>query len=335
MSSYVVVLRYSESVIRRSFTIVELLISVSIMAILASASLFALYGVMEDAKEMRTRAQIARLNELILDRWDQYQSRPVPVVVSPTANPRAAAQARLAGLRELMRMELPDRKSDVIDGAVTLKQPNAPATPLRVSRWRTYQRRARAMVEAQLAPTPLPSPWHSAWTEQFESSECLYLIVASIQDGETNGVSYFRESEIGDLDGDGMPELLDGWGKPLAFLRWAPGFLEYSDIQVKDSDRAPDPFDPLKVDPRWSDDGDPTNDPFALYPLIYSSGRDGSFDIAADYDPPGPDTYFRQSVALPYPNDPYHTANLVLGNGFGEPGPGSADNITNHLLGGN
>lgn len=304
------------------------------MGILASASMFALYGVMEDAKEARTRAQIVRLNELILDRWDEFQSRPVPIVIPPAANPLAAAQMRLAGLRELMRMEMPDRKSDVIDSAVTLKQPNAPTQPLAVSRWRTYQRRARAMVQAKLAPAPLPSPWYNGWTEAFESSECLYLIVASIQDGDTNGVSYFRESEIGDLDGDGVPELLDGWGNPIAFLRWAPGFIEYSDIQVKNSDIAPDPFDPLKVDPRWTNDGDPTNDPFALYPLIYSGGRDGILDVDANYTTStGP---FRQSVASPYPNDPYHTA-PALGKGFGYTDPytqpGSADNITNHLLG--
>ncbi len=322
---------------RRSFTLAELMISMSIMGILASAALFALYGVVDDAKEARTRAQIARLNELLLDRWDAYQTRAVPVQVPGTANPRAAAQARLAGLRELMRMEMPDRKSDVIDGAVVLVQPNAsPTVPLNVALWKTYQRRARAMAEANLSPTPLPSPWHAAWTEQYESSECLYLVIASIQDGDTSGLSYFRESEFGDLDGDGIPEILDGWGNPLAFLRWAPGFLTYSDIQVKDSDVAPDPFDPLKVDPRWTDDGDPTNDPFALFPLIYSSGRDGSLDVAADYDPPSPsDQYFRQAVAMPYPNDPYHTAASVLGNGFGEAGPGSADNITNHLIGGN
>lgn len=329
------ILGYRSLVRRTSFTLVELMISISIMGILASASMFALYGVMEDAKEARTRAQIARLNELILDRWDEFQSRPVPIVIPPTANPRIAGQMRLAGLRELMRMELPDRKSDVIDGAVTLKQPNAPTQPLAVSRWRTYQRRGRAMIEAKLKsltpPQPLPNPWHNAWTKEHHSAECLYLIVASIQDGDTNGLSYFRDSEIGDIDDDGMPELLDGWGNPIYFLRWAPAFLEYSDIQVKNSDLAPDPFDPLKVDPRWTNDGDPTNDPFALYPVIYSGGRDGARDMYNEYN----GGELRQSVATPYPNDPYHTAANGIPNGIGEPGPNDADNITNHLLGAN
>ena len=64
---------------RRSFTLAELLISMSILAIFSTAALFAMFGVMEDAKEARTRGQIARLHEMIVFRWDSYQSRAVPV----------------------------------------------------------------------------------------------------------------------------------------------------------------------------------------------------------------------------------------------------------------
>ena len=42
----------------------------------------------------------------------------------------------------------------------------------------------------------------------------------------------FNESEIGDVDEDGCPEFIDGWGRPIMFLRWAPGFR--SDLQMGD-----------------------------------------------------------------------------------------------------
>jgi len=335
---------------RRSFTLVELMITISIMAILASATLFALYGVQQDAREARTRSQIARLHELIVTRWDSYQGRAIPVQIPAGTSPRVAALTRLEALRELMRMELPDRKSDVVDAASVLSRTNPspppPNLPLAVSLWRAYQRQAIAQLRAQISPAPLPNPWHQNWTEEHQGSECLYLIVSTIHDGDNNGLDFFRPAEIGDTDGDGMKELLDGWGKPIEFLRWAPGFLAGSDIQVRDSDNAPDPFDPLKVDPRWTPtDGDPTNDPYALYPLIFSAGRDEVYDVAVDYDTDSSTSVFdpfRYSVGNllasgsgPFRNDPYHTEPTSLGNGFGWPGPGAADNLTNHLLGAN
>ena len=37
-------------------------------------------------------------------------------------------------------------------------------------------------------------------------------------------MSQFGENEIKDLDGDHWPVFIDGWGNPIMFLRWAPGF---------------------------------------------------------------------------------------------------------------
>ena len=71
-----------------------------------------------------------------------------------------------------------------------------------------------------------------------------------------------------------MPEILDPWGKPIYFLRWAPGFA--SDLQDP-SRRAPDPFDPLRIDPRWASDD--AEKPFALFPLVYSAGRDRDYGV--------------------------------------------------------
>ena len=41
-------------------------------------------------------------------------------------------------------------------------------------------------------------------------------------------MSQFGENEIADLDGDGWPVFVDGWGNPIMFLRWAPGFSSES-----------------------------------------------------------------------------------------------------------
>jgi len=115
------------------------------------------------------------------------------------------------------------------------------------------------------------------------------MILANIREGDTTGLEFFDESELGDTDNDGMPELLDAWGRPIYFLRWAPGYtsvLQPADI----TQRQPDPFDPLRVDPRFENNNESNadtklDDPFALYPVIYSGGRDRSYGLVRkDYD---------------------------------------------------
>lgn len=353
---------------RRSFTIIELLISIAVITILASISLSVLHSVLEDAKEARTRAQIAKLNELIMRRWEEYQSRPVPIKILANTSPGDAARFRLDALRELMRMELPDRKSDVADIAVTLT--SGP------SLWRAYQRRAAAstggtwkLVDHDSDPsTPdivvlRDGSGIDKWSEKFQGAECLYMIAAAIQDGDGNGLDYFKPNEIGDLDGDGMLEILDGWGHPIEFLRWAPGFE--SDVQIiPDPLNLPpnpfDPFDPLHVDyaPTRVDFDIPING-FPLHPLIMSAGRDKSFDIygVVNFDSPDLPPFVRYSIAtnaVPDAGEPQERANspylapdpmsiltnppkidFQLGSPADVDGSGElddVDNITNHAI---
>ena len=349
---------------RRAFTLVELLVVISIIGILASMTLFTLYGVREDTKERRAHAEVSKINELMMQHWEAYRTRAVAVSVPYGVDPSASSQRRLSALRELMRMELPDRKSDLLF-PVTESPANLADKPLflksRPALWRAYIRRARQQVIGHygLAATDVDA-WKddARWTPLHQHAECLYMILATMRDGDITGLDFFTEGEIGDADNDGMPEILDPWGVPIYFLRWAPGFR--SDIQPGDlKPAAPgnagsgngDLFDPLKVDPRWSD-SIPDNDPFILFPLIMSAGRDKAFDILVDFLPlpfPQPlpwllDYNNPPSVSPPlqnFPNDPYVTyehATLgpvqigVVADVNGDGVAGYADNITNHLI---
>ena len=99
----------------------------------------------------------------------------------------------------------------------------------------------------------------------------------------------FSPSEIGDTDKNGWPEFLDGWGRPIFFLRWAPGCSAnhttggvvdgYSDIQSGDPTKDHDPFDPHRADQAA----------YHLIPLIYSEGatpgdKDHGININGTYD---------------------------------------------------
>jgi hypothetical protein len=183
----------------------------------------------------------------------------------------------------------------------------------------------------------------SRWTQENEGAECLYLILSAMRDGDKSALDYFDSTEVGDTDGDGMPEILDGWGTPIGFIRWPVGYVESATFPGSETmqlvgPRAPDPFDPSKVDPHWGY----MPQPFALYPLIYSAGRDKSYDIVSSLD-----AGFRYAVppaagaGNPFnlPNDPYFipagtslTSQVQIGTPMDVDGDGYlnfADNITN------
>ena len=226
----------------RAFTLIELLITMSIIAIMASMVLVGLYSAQEAGKQAKTKALIAKLDSIIKYRWESYRTRRVPIVLAPPPLPSDptyltykynVALARLAALRDQMRMELPDRWSDIVSVTGTGPTYTVTTTPAGLqnvmmpggptlagiptsSVWRGYVRRVTAGKQPTL---------------DFQGAECLYMIVMSALAEEGDARDVFKPGDVGDFDGDGFPEFLDAWGQPIRFLRWAPGF-QYSELQV-------------------------------------------------------------------------------------------------------
>ncbi|UUO05259.1 type II secretion system GspH family protein [Blastopirellula sp. J2-11] len=274
--------RRGRTAARRGFTLVEMLVVVMILGLLSGMVLLALAGAGETAREARTRGQIQKLNEFIMTRYESYRTRRTPRGTS--SNPIAQARQRVDQIRALMVQEMPDRKTDL----QTVYTPGGSFSTI-------YARHQRAIMA--FTGNSTWGPAYAAWTPDNQHSECLYLILASITDGETNALDFLHDSEVGDTDDDGVPEVLDGWGNPIAFLRWPQGHIgietSLQDIRVFDS------LDPLRVR------GDlVTNTPlpavppgdnktdvhplgtgfahFNLMPLVVSAGKDGIFDIGGD-----------------------------------------------------
>jgi hypothetical protein len=90
-----------------------------------------------------------------------------------------------------------------------------------------------------------------------------------------------------------------------------------------------DPFDPLHVEPFNTG----TTHSYPLYPLIYSAGPDGKYDLTAD----NPAANNGQGIIYSkINNDPFDTnVRTLIGRGDSD-GDGedlSIDNITNHDIG--
>lgn len=235
-----------------AMTLLELLIAIVIVGLLAGMVMFASYSATERAKERRTHTLIANLDAIIRGRWDTYRARRMPVntggdqfvdqnndgvyngidslisdlngngVYDAAPDVRSAGRMRLDALRDLMRLEMPDRWTDVTDGPIAIGvlggDPIArPAAS--VSHLRTYN-----TIVGAINPPPAEA------IAANQEAECLYIVVMNAlkEDGDTRDL--FTIGDTGDVDHDGFPEFVDGWGRPIMFLRWPVGFA--SDLQV-------------------------------------------------------------------------------------------------------
>jgi prepilin-type N-terminal cleavage/methylation domain-containing protein len=334
--------------LRRGFTLIELLVVVTIIGILASVSLATMYVSTERAKEAHTRAIITRLDAVVMARYESYRTRRLPMdprtLVSDASDAREVARVRLQGIRDMMRMEMPDSWADVTNDPVF--KPYFPRPALNQAYFRRYENNVDE-TGTQLKPTP-----------QYQNAECLFLVVTmGALEEDSSALDTFRHEDVGDADGDGVPEFHDGWGQPIRFQRWVPGFVsvlqpdanpattddpETPEIEglERDAVNNHDPFDPLRLDmpPPAETATLLRTEPsafagFRLYPLIYSAGADGQVDLL--------DTYADLTTEKPS-NDPYFdpapsttTAEKWLGAPYDHDSDGlnHLDNIHNHQLG--
>ena len=183
-----------------------------IIAIMAAALLGALAKTREAARADATKATIAKLNDLVMRRYESYMTRRVPLDLSGMT-PRRRREIRLNAIRDLMRMEMPERWNDVIE--------------------RSHRESLRARVPAAAGPaqSTRPSTGAKQAGPDHAMAKCLYMwVMTSIPDAKT----MFTSREMAIVDSDGWTCFIDGWGRPISFLRWAPGYSPNSDIQVAD-----------------------------------------------------------------------------------------------------
>lgn len=271
---------------RGGMTLVELLVTLVIISILTSLSMAGLAVARNSARRSKTEATIRKLSEIILPYYEQYETRRPNVgnasAVAALANGRTyLTDAKQTAIRRLMTLELPERVSD-FRNAFTVSATDIPtAPPLTI----TYGGGGGATATAIIGEVPpaarryflLTSLRNADGTLQraadgsvsfinATSSELLHLIVTRGPVADPDIIAHFREDEVRDTDGNGLPEFVDGWNRPIAFRRWPVGFA--SPMQPIDGSLR-------NIEPLVSSNG------HRLVPLIFSAGPDGSYDIEA------------------------------------------------------
>lgn len=305
---------------RRGFTLVELLITTGIIAILAGLVLFTMVTAQSSAKAAKTKTIIATLDQLMMERYDSYNTRRVSLLtlnqglMTDAEFALAKRKQRLNGIRRLMQLEMPERWSEV-DVALADVAPLSALPGLNTAYKRRYDAALQGLLDSGLNATDADNR-----LRENQGAETLYLVV-TLACGDGESLEHFKQSDINDTDQDGLKEFVDGWGRPISWLRWPAGVT--SDRQSRDPALDHDPFDTYNIDPPA----------YRLVPLIYSGGVDQDTDVA-----------FVQGFSYPIDTttdllNPYAVASGVLvGQGVdSEGGTGDGyeewyDNIYNHFL---
>jgi prepilin-type N-terminal cleavage/methylation domain-containing protein len=316
---------------RRAFTLVELLVTITIILILAGVSWGVLYRARETARVAQTKATVAKIHRVVTKLWEEYRIRRLPVESDavrqlaeqsrwePGGTPAEYARIVINIRRDLIRMEMPDRWSDVTGPPLILLPPVVSPT-WGCGRRATYDARrrmalARGATQAQISTQA--------------SAELLFLIVGY---GNTDAVR-FHDWETGDKDGDGLREFHDAWGNPILWRRWPAGFLP--DLEARDTVQRRD--NPPAYDSRQL-----AGDGWQVYPLIFSAGPDGLYDINRGTEAGGTYAYRLDADGNLNPcQEDLHQPPLLIGQPsdstgpLGEPANGVLDhhdNIHNHSL---
>jgi prepilin-type N-terminal cleavage/methylation domain-containing protein len=339
-----------------AFTLVELLVAIVVIAILSGLVLGALQRAAGQSKVLHTKSTISKLHASMMDHWDTYRTRRVPIdpnniaqgmnagmftyaagQIATMSSRRIAnsggqlnaypvkpydslsvppgipgifptgaqiAAMRLLALREIQQYEMPQSFGDFADmsgspGSYQLRSPTILGNY--VAATKTVQPLVPGLAYTYLAALNAATTTNKSAIEANQSAECLYMILTiGSSDSSLIGEQPIPLSDVGDVDGDGLPEFQDAWpvaqssfstisraNSPINWIRWPAGFFPSDFLADPNSPSAfqfsmafHDPLDPLKLDVPFATAQTPAAPRgYRLTPLIFSAGPDGEWGL--------------------------------------------------------
>lgn len=250
-------------VLRRGFSLVELLVALSIMTLLLGMIGAAVSAARTTSKRQATQLLIEKLDAIVQQQFTTYSSRTVVLPGGvPAGFPGAASYRSWYVRRNLITADMPDRWTDVAaiaSGTTVASGTNfLPITQPQ----RTYT----AILRGMNASGSLPS-------DTYAGAECLFMIV--MQGGLANCIDCgeLKTADRGDKDGDGAFEFWDAWGNPIGYILWPAGLQlpagTASSFFAKGGRTLEAAFPTIR--------GVTPSPALGMRPLIYSAGPDGEY----------------------------------------------------------
>jgi len=284
---------------RDGFTLVELLVVILIIAIMASLITAVIGNSLNSAQAAATRATITKVHRLLEERRQAIARRNLRTEIRVVRNSMAAPElyapqvrpglnsnevARIVAFKETMRAQFPQRIKDL----------SGPDRRFHTSDDSPVLAQLKKLNSSFSANPPVFPSQHTMTTT---SSELLYVALTMGTELGSGGTAIdFNSSEVVDSDGDGLMELVDGWGNPLRFYRWPTDLVKAFPNSVPrpvelliDGGNAQlwnkDPDDPIGRFNKWLSNSD-VNTHWQVreyyhalstfhVPLVVSAGQDG------------------------------------------------------------
>lgn len=246
---------------RDGFTLVELLVVISIIGFMSGMFLVAYRGASQESNIQKTRSTVQKISEVLNARMDEYINYPIALRTATSALPPNVVswdgsketvsvlreRGRLLVLRDLIRMEMPDHPDDLkctpfwltslgiaqfnqlTQNPSTLPRPvwtglGTPSVPASPGFQISAPLTSRTRALISRLPKVIPLGQSVGWDAFNANEELLFLIVEASDLNGTSAIELFGKSEIGDTDGDGLNEFIDAYGSPIRWIRWPAGF---------------------------------------------------------------------------------------------------------------
>jgi prepilin-type N-terminal cleavage/methylation domain-containing protein len=247
---------------RKGFSLVELLVVITIILVLMAVSGAALSNARSGQKKQATQALIGKLDAVIQQQFANYAGRDVTFPPSLPPGMTGGSYRSWFIRRNMINGDLPDRWVDVKYMADNPGQFTSPHQRAYIAVWNSLTSEQRTI------PGTDPKLHVSV---AYAGAECLFMIV--MRGGIANCLDCgdLAAGKIGDKDGDGAFEFWDEWGNPIAFLLWPSAVELPAGGGVK-----------FFSGPRALQTAFPTTGPapqptLGMRPLIYSAGPDGEY----------------------------------------------------------
>ena len=234
----------------RGFSLVELLVTLTIILILASLTSGGISAARSSQKTAATRTTITKIDQILSAQLERYASRAVNTSAPSTGMSRKDYRAWTIR-RTMITGDMPDRWADVAFMAANPVIFSSPAQRTYIATW-------NSLSAAQKASVPQAN----------NSAECLFMVIMQGGLADCLDCIGLKTADVGDTDGDGMMEFLDAWRNPIEFLLWAPA------LQLPAGSGTPFFSGHRSLDTAFNAAGSvrPT---LGMRPLVYSPGPDG------------------------------------------------------------
>ena len=248
---------------RSAFTLIELLLVISIIAVLGTLAVGVIGSAQEDSRIAASRSRATLIQKAMEAELEDYEVRRSPIafsiiggltnavpetvwLLSNSTDPalddnflQHAKNLKRMIIADLIRSEFPSGRAgqparlgkfpsatlvsymvDTLGLSPLVVDSDSPSSvfhrvqPANVTRW------LRLVNDGSFGPLPVDvdNPTEEELEQlQADSSEVLYLALSQLDFDGTNMIDSLGTAAIGDTDGDGFLEIVDGFGDPMAF----------------------------------------------------------------------------------------------------------------------